>query len=67
MTNALQIACNKGIQKNERESNMHAHRIEREDEEYKKACERNARAHRTAWEVEEYRKTEKENTCAATE
>lgn len=46
---------------------MHAHRIAREDEEYKKECERNARAHRIAWEVEEYRKTEKEDICAATE
>jgi hypothetical protein len=35
---------------------MQAHKIAREDEEYKKECERNARAHRIAWEVEEYRK-----------
>jgi len=39
---------------------MHAHKIAREDEEYKE-CER------IALEVEEYRKTEKEDTCASTE
>jgi len=64
---ALQIACNKGIKINERENNMPAHKIAREDEEYKKECERNARAQRIAWEVEVYRKTEKEDTCASTE
>jgi len=64
---ALQIACNKAIQKNERENNMHAHQIPRKDEKYKKECKRNARAHRIAWEVEEYRKSEKEDTCASTE
>jgi len=57
---ALHIACNKEIQKNERENNMHVHKIAREDEEYKE-CER------IAWEFEEYRKTEMEDTCASTE
>jgi len=52
------------MQKNERENNMHAHKIAREDEEYKKECER---THRIVWEVEEYRKTEKDDTCASTE
>jgi hypothetical protein len=56
LISALQIECNKGIQKNARENSMHAHKIGREDEEYKNECEWNTRALRIAWEAEEHRK-----------